>query len=350
VLEAGPPSLIGSNLARILVALGFAGLAGGLAMFLREKQRAVRATAEQRGLIARPLVPSAAVPFAFGIVTAAALAILLWSSPIAGALLVALAMALASHRAAIAPARSRGPGAWNTASDPATLLAPRPEALPTDALDVATWRGKLTFFAVAVVVAGLSFALRHHIPQIAIALPLVSAAVVPIFVSGTRTQLPETPLEVAMRILRPTRDALAKRIDLAHVDVHTIARTPEGETAVDEVRLACIPRDPTPGLRAIELAIASSGPAAIPEVIVRYDGGSPAADRIAGGSLGPGHSPEERTMRFTPDEPTAGAAAALIAHLLLALEERRSRRIRFRGLDRRRSHALRGAFVVERAT
>ncbi len=332
--DVAAPSLLGTNLKRVLVAIGFAALAGTLAALLRSKQKAVHAAAALRGARARSLVdvPWGAGPFAYGIVTASALAVLLWSSPIAGALLVALALALAAPRAAAPVARPRGPGAWRALSDPRALVPGRPAPLPTDALDIGTRRGRLTFAAVMLGVGVLAWLLRTRVPQIAIALPLTASALVPIFFTGTRAQLPPTPIELAGRLLRPARDALASTLDLAHVELATIGRVVgRGDDArsVDEIRLACAPRDRTPGLRAIELALAtSSGLAAVPEVFVRFDDVSATSDRIAkvtaGARVVPGRAPEEKVVVLQPDEPTSGAAAALVAKLVLALEGRRA--------------------------
>ena len=308
--------MLGSNLTRALVACGFAALAGVLAALLRKKQKAVREAAALRGARARPLVPMpwSTGPFVYGIVAALALAMLLWWSPIAGALSVAVAMALAAHRAPEPVARPRGPGAWRTVADPRALVPGRPRPLPTDALDVANTRARLLLTAIAVGVGAGAWLLRAHVPQIAIALPLASAALLPIFVTGTRAQLAPTPTELAARLLRPTRDALASALDLAHVEVGTIGRVvgPTGDaraaaslSALDEIRLVCAPRERTPGLRAIELALAtcSRGLGAVPEVLVRFDDASAAAERIArlapGTPVVPGRTPEERVVRVS---------------------------------------------------
>jgi hypothetical protein len=199
--------------------------------------------------------------------------------------------------------------------------------------------------------------LRPYVPQIAIALPLTSAALVPIFVTGTRAQMLPTPTELAARILRPARDALASKIDLSHVELGTIGRV-VGQDTVDEFRLVCAPRDRTPGLRAIELALATipGGHGAVPEVFLRFDDGSPAADRVAqiaaGAAPVPGRTPEERVIRLAPEEPTPSAAAALLGKLLLSLEGRRATdrvsaepasapvSVRWKGVERRGRAAL----------
>ncbi|HVJ94025.1 MAG TPA: hypothetical protein VM580_29750, partial [Labilithrix sp.] len=203
-------------------------------------------------------------------------------------------------------------------------------------------------FAVLVsLVVATAWLLRGHVPQIAIALPLTFCAILPIYVTGTRGQMLPTAKELAVSLLRPTRDALASVLDLAHVDLATIGRFVGDD--IDEIRLACAPRDRTPGLRAIEIALAvcPSGHGAMPEVFVRFDDGSAAAQRIAGFPSGAkavtGRTPEERVVRLSPTEPSPLATAALVARLHDALEGRRATdrpnpapRARWRGTERRR--------------
>lgn len=355
--DATPPSIIASNLSRIVLTGGFALLAGLLAALLREKQRAVRAACALRSASARPLLPLpwAVGPFVYGIAASLGLASLLWWSPTAGALLVVLAMMLASHRAPSPICRPRGPGKWRALPDARALLPERPTPLPIDALDISTTRARLALsLAVGVVLASASL-LHPRVPQITIALPLASSALVPIFLTGTRAQLLPSPTELAARLLRPARDALASTIDLSHVHLVTIGRVVSREgTAhgtIDEVRLSCAPRDRAPGLRAIELALATCAGTrgALLEVFVRFDDGSAASDRIAaiaaGAPVVPGRTPEERVLRLVPDEPTPKAAATLVGKLLIALEARRvsdrpataetRRRARWTGAERR---------------
>lgn len=343
-------SLIGSNVQSVLVALGFALFAGALATLLREKQRAVRAAAALRSARARPVLPLpfGLGPFAYGIAVALSLAMLLWWSPLIGAMLVVLAMALSTHRAPETITHPRRSGAWRPMSDSKALLSGPPPPLPTDAFDIATTRARLSFGVVACSVAASAWLLHPIVPRISIALPLVSAALVPIFVTGTRSQLAPTPTELAARWLRPVRDALAATMDLSHVDLGTIGRVVTSAGAVDEVRLVCAPRDRTPGLRAIELALANGpvGHGAVPEVFIRFDDGSSAAERVArlvtGAPVVAGRTPEERVVRIVPDEPNAAAAAALVSRLALALEGRRARDragspapCRWKGIERR---------------
>ena len=322
-----------------LVAFGFAVLAALFATILRGKIAVARAAAATRGATARLLVPIPLVSIAYGGAASGALAALVFGVPLVGGLLVALAMALASHRAPTVPARPRGPGVWTPVLDAAVLLAPKRTPLPGDALDIGALSGKAVAAGIALGIAALAYFLRTRVAGAAIALPLAGAALVPIFFTGTRAHLPERPEDVAARVLRPARDALARTIDLAHVDVTTIART-IAKDAIDEVRLAFVPVVRTPGLRSIELAVARGAAAALPEVLVRFDEESQAAARIAtiapGAPIVPGRTPEERVMRVAPDDATPEGAARVVAALLSDLEDRRGAiAVRWSGVERR---------------
>lgn len=317
-----------------VVAAALALVAGALAAALRHKRAVVAEACAARGAKARPLValPHGLAPFAYGAASAGALATLLWGDPLAGASLVVVAMVLAAHRAPVVPARPRGPGRWETVLDAEVLVGPRDRAARGDALDLGTRRGRVTAIVLAAAIAAAAFLLRLRLAGAVVAIPIAAAAVVPLFATGTRAELPPRPHEIGARVLRATRDALARLVDLAHVEIACIARLGRGapQTGVDEVRLACAPVDRIPGLRAIELAVATprgAPSAALPEVLVRFDDGSEAAAKIAeiarGRPVVPGRTTEERVLAVAPDAPTSAAAARVLARLLAELEERR---------------------------
>lgn len=331
---APPPSFARSGLASALTAIALAALAGTFAFLLRKKQHAVRAAAEASKARARPLVaiPWGLGPFVYGIVAAGAFAVLLWASPIVGALLVVVGMLLATHRAPFAVTQIRGPGTWEAVADEVALVPSRPKALPGDTLDLGITKGRLVALAIFGGIGLGAWLLRWHVPGIAFAAPIASMMLLPLFASGKRNELPASPRELASSLLRPTRDELARMLDLSHVELGTIARVVPGASrgVFDDVRLACAPVDRTPGLRAIELALAAppGARAALPEVLVRFDEGSEAAARIAGAKLGAsvvtGRAPEEKVCRIVPADPTARGAARELARLLENLEGRRA--------------------------
>lgn len=317
----------------VLIACGLAILAGALALTLRTKQALVEQACAASSVRPRPLLPVrwGLGPFAYGASAAGALALLLWGTPAYGALLVVLAMALAAHRSPATIARPRGPGRWQPVTDEEVLVAHPRAAAPGDSLDIGTRRGQLTALALVTILAAVAFVLRTRVAGIAIAVPLVAAALVPLFTTGTRAQLPRAPAELAARVLAPARDTLGRLVDLAHVDVRCLARFRDGTSSYDEVRLACAPTDRIPGLRTIELALATlepGAPAALPEVLVRFDDGSEAASKIAqlapGIRVVPGRAPEEKVLRLAPRVPTPSGAARLLARLAADLEGKRS--------------------------
>jgi hypothetical protein len=314
-----------------LVAVALASIAGLLAYALRRKQADAAAEATVRGAAARPLlpVPWGLGPYVYGAAGAGAIAALLWGTPLHGALLTILGMALAAHRAPHRVPRPRGPGRWTPVSDGEVFASGAAPRRPGDAFDPTTRTGLVTIGLLVVVIGAVAFALRAIVPGAAIGLPLASALLVPLFATATRAQMPRTPEELASGFLRPTRDALGLVVDLAHVELGCVARLRERTREIDEVRLACAPGDRIPGLRAIELALATSSvAAAIPEVLVRFDDGSPAAAKIAQVAAGvpivPGRAPEEKVLRLRPSTPTPTAAARLLARLLDELEGRRA--------------------------
>ncbi len=329
---AAAPSFVAAHLAHGVVALGFALVAGGLAVLLRTKRSFVKRAAKAEGARSRSLIelPWGLAPFAYGIATAAGAACLLWSNAIAGALLLVVAILLAAHRATYLPAKARGPGVWKPISDARALLPAKREPARGDVLDLSTNKGRIVLAAVALAIALTSWLLRTRVPGIVVVLPLASSVLLPIFATGMRADLPARPSDLAALLLRPARDALGRTYDLAHAQLTTIART-RADGSFDEVRLACAPADRTPGLRSIELALAPTKPgawAALLEVLVRFEDGSEAAARMANIAKStpvvPGRVPEEKVIRFVPDEPTPRAAASLLGRLLDDLEGRRA--------------------------
>ena len=338
--ELRPPALavaasapVPNHVPLVLIACALAVIAGAFAMALGTKQGFVVRACASAQVRARPLLPLrwGLGPFVYGAAAAGALAALLWGVPAYGAALVVLAMLLGAHRSPAPIASPRGPGRWQPIADSDVLVVRPRESMPGDALDIGTRAGKLTVFALIAALGTAAFVLRTRVAGAAIAVPLVSAALVPLFVTGTRAQLPRGPAALAALVLGPARDALARLVDLAHVDVRCLARFREGTTSYDEVRLSCAPADRIPGLRSIELALATIGPsapAALPEVLVRFDDGSQAASKIA--QLAPGirvvtgRGPDEKVLRLAPRVPTPAGAARLLARLTSDLEGRRA--------------------------
>ncbi|MCL2725776.1 MAG: DUF2207 domain-containing protein [Polyangiaceae bacterium] len=337
--SATPPiAPVPNRVPAVLLACGFTLLAGLLAMILHHKQAAHARLCADAGARARPLLPLpwGTSPFVFGLVTVGAFAVLLWSNPTIGALLVVVAMACAAHRPPAAKMGLRGPGTWRPTGDETVLALRTRLPLPGDAFDVSTYKGKFAALGILAVVAALAAVLATRVAGAMIALPLAATAIVPLFVTGTRASLPPAPADRVARFLRPTRDRLARLVDLAHVDVGFIARfrtraaTGSRPYDFDEVRLACMPKDPVPGLRGIELALAPLAPGAravVPEIFVRFDDGSSAAAKVAqiasGVSVVIGRVPGEKVLCLPVRVPTSRFVAKLLARLTVDLEGRR---------------------------
>lgn len=316
----------------LATAAGLALVAVVLGVARKRKQAALARACAASGALPRPLVPVPAsiAPFAYGLSAALALAAFLGGSVVVGSSLLVAAMALGAFRPPRVVARPRGPGRWAEVEDADVLVAPAAVAGEGDALDLGTRRGRVTALVVVAIVAAVAALLREHVPYAHVAVPLVATALVPLFATGTRAQLPPSPIALAARFLAPARDALAASVDLSHAALVPIARLREGTKAVDEVRLACAPAVRIPGLRAIELALATSSEAPeapIPQVLVRFDDASAAAAKVAaiapGMAVVVGRAPEEKVLRVTPRVPTASSAARLVARLLGELEGRR---------------------------
>ena len=328
-----PSTPVPNHVPLVLIACALAVIAGAFATALGMKQSFVARACAAASVRPRPLLPLrwGLGPFVYGASVAGALAALLWGTPIYGAALVVLAMLLAAHRSPAPIASPRGPGRWQAIADSEVLVARPRDAMAGDALDIGARSGKLVVLALTIVLGVTAFVLRTRVAGASIAVPLVSAALVPLFVTGTRAQLPRGPGELAALVLRPARDSLARLVDLAHVDVRCLARFRDGTTSYDEVRLSCAPTDRIPGLRSIELALATlapSAPVALPEVLVRFEDGSQAGSKIA--QLAPGirvvtgRGPEEKVLRLAPRVPTPAGAARLLARLASDLEGRRA--------------------------
>jgi len=175
-----------SSVEIMFVACGFAVLAGLFAMALRKKQATHTSMCADAGARPRPLLPlplgmAPFVPFAYGGIAASALAILLWSNPTIGALLVVVAMALATH---LSP---RGEANEDTVLAPALPQSRVPRA--RDVFDIGTWTGKLAALGIVAVVAALAALLATRVAGAMVAILLVATALVPLFLTGNAKQV-----------------------------------------------------------------------------------------------------------------------------------------------------------------
>jgi hypothetical protein len=175
------PESAASGIEIMLVACGFAVLAGLFAMAFRKKQVAHASMCADAGVRARPLLPlpwgmAPFAPFAYGGIAAGALAMFLWSNPTIGALLVVVAMALATH--------------LSPAANEETALAPAlPASRARDVFDMGTWAGKLAALGIVTLAAALSALLATRVAGARVAFLLVATALVPLFLTGNAKPL-----------------------------------------------------------------------------------------------------------------------------------------------------------------
>ncbi len=322
---------LSERFSRPFAMLAWCSIALGAAWLLWRKRHSVAQAAALRSVEGQPLIAKAVSwqPPLYGLVLAAAFASLLGWSPWLGGTLTLVAMALASHRIARRAARPRGPGVWRRVPD-VELLGAASDREPASWLDATTTPGRVTLGLLVLAVLGASVGLHGWMPSASLALPIGCASILPIFVTGTRAQMPPRPKDLALRILKPVRNALGKRGDLEHVDLGFIARELQASHDIDEVRLTCVPRDRTPGLRAIELAVVVEPVAhdLIAEVLVRVEEDSAAASRVAqlapGKPIVIGRSLDEKVLRLRLLDARSASLASMLERLVLALEGRRA--------------------------
>ncbi len=244
-----------------------------------------------------------------------------------GALALIVAMFAAVVRAPRSSAPPRGPGHW-------LPLAPG-EAFARDAerdwFDLATWGGKAALLGIAGASVGLGLALRAFDPSLTgwvWLAPLDALALLPLFVTGSRAQLPPDRARAPKRRLSALHRALKRDTALR---VAPWARVPVGATIPDELRLLVLPRAAIPGVVGIEVGVAwlatPSGYAPETEVLVRVREATAAAARMV--ALRPrsrsvhGRKTDERVVRLVPALPTRAGALALVRRLASELRDRR---------------------------
>jgi hypothetical protein len=265
------------------------------------------------------------------------------ATPIWGALAIAGAMVVATTRAPRRAVAPRGPGQWLPLS-PGEAFAVERE---TDLLDASTREGKGTLLAAAVLASALGVALRaldaSLTPWIWLA-PLDALALLPLFVTGSRAQLPPDRARSPRRRLC----ALHRLLKRDHaLRVSPWARVPLGAATPDELRLLVLPRAPMPGVVGIEVGVAwiatPAGYAAETEVLVRVRESSAASARLFALACSPsrrpvpGRKPEERVLRLTPSLPSRAGAVTLVRRLVAELHDRRKSLpgVTWGGADRR---------------
>ncbi len=285
----------------------------------------IRRRASDRGVAARPLVPLPILARAC-LASAALLggAWLVYSARamLGGALLSASFVAFVWHLPSKARHEARPPGKWL----PVRLgeIFGRPPVAPAGVFHLDGRRGRVLVALVLALVAAGSYLASRRSLDIAVAVLCLGLPLCALFVTGGRRAL---PVDLAADPV-PLLHAIALRVQRARSEVRLVPRIrlPEGRADSDEVRLAVLPPDPAAGLRAVEVAmgfaVGPGGYVLLPEILLRFEHGSPCAELARGlecsARRAPGRKLDERVLVFTPKLPTA----RLTAELVLALLER----------------------------
>jgi hypothetical protein len=299
----------------------------GYATLLTLKARAVAQAAALRGCQVRSLLPGGPREHAAlaGLSVTLASAIVIWlDAPLAGALVLLLGVALATHRPPASEARLRGPGEWQ----PLDAQMLQPDTVPASPLPGA-WldAGRLPGFALllGLLAANGAAALQlfQSSPYSGACLLLAGSALLPIFCTGRAGELPEPALTQSKRFLSRVLKRLKSNAELT---LQPLGRVCTGASDLDELRLAIHPAHGLPGLIGMELALEQrpglAGPSAGPVLVVRAADGSPCQRALPRQlSWNRGRGAEERAALVRPKLPTVALTAELILELAQAASE-----------------------------
>jgi hypothetical protein len=254
-----------------------------------------------------------------------------------GTLLVATAMALATHRRPHWLYRPRGAGRWLPLSDHEAFgnqPASRPCAvddqhrqprsyLQTDRgfwLDASTFAGRVGLCCALLSCGAIAYCVSRTSTYGAWLALFDTAALIPIFGTGLRRDLPPDAFGFTPAMAHMARE-LRKRSDLRVV---AWGRLPQGDDRFDELRLLCAPRSALAGLVGVEIGLTplqgGGGRIDCPEVLVRVRQASPChrafASLLAGHRWVPGRRSDETVAAVKPLLPTTSMTVALATRLL----------------------------------
>ncbi len=327
-LRPPPASLPEPNRVREIAALAaLLGLGVAFGLLVAHRGRAFRAACAERAARSRALLPLPDLVRASlaGAFLAAAVALELADANGAAAACIALATLSASLRAPLANRTARGPGRW-------LALRPQEAFAPSGAapawLDASTGAGRLAALLVAALVVATALAAARFGGLEPWLFALDAAPLVPLFATGTSSQLPPHAARSAVSFMASVFGRLQSTDTLRVAPWARLAEHPAGP---DELRLLVLPRAAMPGLVGVEIGLAWSstpgGWAARPEVLARVLDGTPAAAKLAAElpavRLVPGRRPDERVAVLTPRTPTRLGGASLARALAGALTDRR---------------------------
>jgi len=316
-------------LPRTLLLVGAAALFVAYSLLVAWKSRDATQAAIERGATARPLVP---LPASVRAVLAGALLVvglfveLVVQRATIGALLILAAVALASHRSPLWPrATPRPRGRWLPMTEAAAFADPPPPANGT--LDASTRAGKVLLGLSLLAVGGLVGLLFESSPYRAELIAFDTVALLAVFGTGRRAELPPDPATAPARLFRDIARRVRKAFPDGQVRLIGRVRIPDGGSVADELRLAVVPRCSERGFGALEVGVVYvNGTGAViglPEVLLRTQAGSPCEAKLAElarhGRASRGRSPSERAFVFSPRLPTARMTAGIVIGLVRGL-------------------------------
>jgi hypothetical protein len=287
------------------------------------KERAVAAASLMRHATPRPLIPlpvTLRATLAGSALAAAGAVAWLLDRPLGASGLLLAALALATERAPRALPRLRAPGHWLLLKQEDAFL-PRRAPLPGRFLDAATLPGCALALLGLGLVAGLVVWLVPRSAYGAVLAGVGATSLLPVFLTAGRWALPPDAGEAPRVLLRWLSRRLARDPSLR---VRAWGRVPAGAVDPDELRLLVLPRNPRPGVVAIEVAVeyglGPAGPVATPCVLVRATDGSESHAALPRSVVWTrGRKPEERVALLRPEPPTRGECLALVGELARTL-------------------------------
>lgn len=301
------------------------GLFVALAALVVLQGHEVKKRAKERQAIPRPLVPIpllARACLASGLHLGGAWLVFLTRSTFAGALLSSAFTLFVWYLPARVKHEARPRGKWLPVRLAEVFGAK--SAAPPGLFHLDGRRGKaLASLLLIATIAGVAWASRQSL-DLALTIACAGIPLLALFVTGGRRSL---PVDLAVDPI-PFLHEVALRLQRARPQLRLVPRIrlPEGRADADEIRLAVLPPEPVAGLRAVEVAsgfaVGPAGHVLLPEILLRFENGTPCADIARSlepsARKAPGRKLDERVLVFTPKLP----AARLTAELVLAVLER----------------------------
>jgi hypothetical protein len=297
---------------------GVGAIAALLALVVVLKSRAVDAVCKKRGAGARPLVPLAAPArglLAAGCATSAVFVALSTTEPLFAAALLLVAMAFSTHLPPKLLPVLRGPGKWIRLEAEAAFESRTEERPPGRILDAGTVPGFVLFAALLSLFVAGAIVVARRSPYEGLWVALSSAILFPIFCTGSGGDL------LFGSLVEETLEWLMNALDgVASVEVHPLARIPQGGVERDEIRLLVLPEPALPGFLALEAGLdfhqGILGLLPLPYVLVRVLENSLAAEALPKGLLWTrGRTADERVAVLRPKLPTRKVTLELVMRL-----------------------------------